>query len=425
MSDLAIGRGSGAGAAEAGFRARTVAWMLAIGILSFVALLLLGAYAPDMRSGKNGGAHALSNAAVGYSGIVRLAAATGRNPRIIRSDHSYDAEELLVLTPESGATDISGPLEPRTAKVTLFVLPKWETNADKDHRGWVRHLGLKPVFDPAGVLSPRYMLHIRRHPSGGRPLVTVPDLPQDIRFTAPRPLQVIVGINPKAGPGVSDPTDRIIKRTLLPLVTDGAGGIIVARIGDAPLYVLSDPDLISNIGMNDPRNAASALALLDWLNSTGAKSIDFDVTLNGFGHSPSPLKLAFEPPFLAMTLALAAAILLAGLHALGRFGPVRRRERAIAFGKAALVDNSAAMLRKAGREARLGGRYAAVIRDRAVTAFAVPARLHDGAIDVYLDGLNRRMRFTALVEAAEAADDRHSMVGAARALHDWQKEKDE
>ena len=67
-----------------------------------------------------------------------------------------------------------------------------------------------------------------------------------------------------------------------------------------------------------------------------------------------------------MTLTLVAAMLLAGWQAFARFGPAVRRERAIAFGKAALVDNTAALIRKARREARLGGRYVEVIRERAV-----------------------------------------------------------
>ena len=48
-----------------------------IGVFAFIAMLVLGAYAPDLRSGRNGGAHALSNAASGFSGLVRLAEATG------------------------------------------------------------------------------------------------------------------------------------------------------------------------------------------------------------------------------------------------------------------------------------------------------------------------------------------------------------
>ena len=48
--------------------------------------------------------------------------------------------------------------------------------------------------------------------------------------------------------------------------------------------------------MRDERQARSALALLDYLNSTGAKSVLFDVTANGLGRSRSPLKLAFDAP---------------------------------------------------------------------------------------------------------------------------------
>ena len=63
MSDLTIS-GAGAGGTSA-FSVRTVAILLAVGILAFVGMLVLGAYAPDLRSGRNGGALALSNAAVG------------------------------------------------------------------------------------------------------------------------------------------------------------------------------------------------------------------------------------------------------------------------------------------------------------------------------------------------------------------------
>jgi hypothetical protein len=212
---------------------------------------------------------------------------------------------------------------------------------------------------------------------------------------------------------------------LVPLLTDGKGGIVLARYGTGPLYILADPDLLSNAGMKDPRQAAAALAMLDWMNSTGATSIGFDVTMNGLGHSQSPLKLAFTPPFLAMTLALAAVLLLVGWHALGRFGPIRPRGRAIAFGKAALVENSAKLIRRAGRETQLGGRYAQMIRERAVATFGVPARLKDAALDAYLDKLGawRGHRFSELARAAETTEDREALVAAAQALHQWQKEK--
>jgi hypothetical protein len=147
------------------------------------------------------------------------------------------------------------------------------------------------------------------------------------------------------------------------------------------------------------------------------------VTLNGLGQSRSPLRLLFDPPFLAVTLAVAAALLLAGLQALARFGPPRPPQRAIAFGKAALIDNAAALVRQARREAALGSRYADMIREKAVTVFAVPARLRDQGVADYLDKLDGRDRFSALAAAAEAARGRESVLAAAQALHRWQGEK--
>lgn len=401
MSDVATGRPT-----EAAFRPATILLIVAIGILAFTGMLILGAYGPDLRSGRNGGAHALSNAATGFSGIVQLAQATGRNPLIVRNEQLLETEDLVVLTPETGAQDMSKALARRTSKPTLIVLPKWRTVAHPAHPGWVRSPGLKPAWDPERTLAPAHPLSVQRHRGAGAPLRTVPaHAPPEMQFTAPGALQTV------SGPGMKA------------MVTDSAGRAVLIQFGDGPLFLLADPDLLSNRGMADRRQAAAALALLDFLNSTGAKSVVFDVTLNGFGQTRSPLRLVFDPPFLAVTLAIAAAVLLAGLQAIARFGPARRPRRAIAFGKAALIDNAAALVRQARREAALGGRYAEMIRDKAVTVFGVPSRLRDGAISDYLDKLDGRGRFSALAAAAAEAHGREELLHAAQALHRWQWEK--
>jgi len=376
------------------------------GLVAFALILVLGAYAPDYRSARNGGAHALSNAATGYSGLVTLAEATGRNPVIVRSESQLDSEDLAVLAPPHGRTALDTALQPRRGRVTLVILPKWYTAGDPDRTGWVYRIGLREEMDPEAVLAPANRLEVDRHRgSRGKPLRTLPDwAPPELRFTAPAALQTI------SGPDVQ------------PIVTDQAGRAVVARVGDGQLYVLADPDLFANHGIADRRQAAAALALLDFLNVTDAESILFDVTLNGLGRQPSPLRLAFDPPFLGVTLALVAALLLAGLQALVRFGPARRPERAIAFGKSALVANAAALVRKAGRERALGALYAQMIRERAIAAFAVPARLRGSAVDDYLDRLEGRSRFSELADRAANAWDRKDMVAAAQALHDWQGE---
>ena len=402
MSELPIGR---ADARNGPFRPATIFIVVAVGLLAFLGLLILGAYAPDLRSGRNGGAHALSNAATGFGGIVQLARATGRKPQIVRNTLLLDGEALVVLTPEARTADLTPALARRGSKATLVVLPKWQTVRDQKNAGWVRIVGLLPEWEPEGVLAPGDRLDVSRRRGGGQPLMTVPlHAPEDMRFTAPQSVQTVGG------------------KDLQPIVTDRTGGIVLAQLGTRPVFVLADPDLLANHGLADESQARAALAMLDFLNTTGAGTIVFDVTLNGLGRSPSPLRLAFDPPFLAATLAIAAALLLAGWQALFRFGDPRRPERAIAFGKAALIDNAAALVRRAGRQASLGARYAQMIRDQAVNAFGVPERLRNEAIDAYLDRLDRRPSFSELAKAAENARNAEEVRAAAAALHQWRGE---
>jgi len=403
MSDVAMRPESGSG--DGAFNPRMMLLVTAIGSLAFIAVLVLGAYAPDLRSGHNGGSHALSNAATGFGGLVQLAEETGRKPVIIRAVADLKNEDLAVITPEDGSANLSKILDARGPRATLVVLPKWSTFPDQNHPGWVRVARLAFPGDPEQVLAPGLELRIKRSKGHGEPLRNLgPAVPKDLQFLAPAVVQSMTGGG------------------LKPLITTPAGEIVLGQVGARNLYVLSDPDLINNHGMGDQRQASSALALLDYLNSTDSESVLFDVTANGLGHSKSPLKLAFDAPFLAVTLTIFAAMLLAAWQALVRFGPVRRRQRAIAFGKAALVDNSAALIRKAGREAHLGGRYVEVVRERAVDLFRLPPALAPDALGAKLEALNPNHSFSAAAEAATSARDRSELVGAAQSLNQWLEE---
>lgn len=391
--------------ADGTFNARTMLLIIAIGTLAFIAMLVLGAYAPDLRSGRNGGTHALSNAATGFSGLVRLADATGRNSVIVRSKDQLKSEDLTVITPDHGWVELGEILDQRGPRATLLVLPKWETGPDKQKPGWVRVSGLLPVADPAKILDPATPIRISREKTKGEPLnVLAEAAPAELHPLAPRVLQTL------SGKGVR------------PLIIDKRGRIVLGQVGDRPLYLLADPDLINNHGVGDQRQARAALAMLDFLNSTDSESVQFDVTTNGLGRSRSPLKLAFDAPFLAVTLTIFAAMLLAAWQAVVRFGPVRRAERAIAFGKAALVDNSAALIRKAGREAHLGSRYVEVIRDRAIALFRIPPSPDPETLKARLESLNPNRSFESAAQAASRASSRDELLGAAQSLNLWIKE---
>jgi len=199
---------------------------------------------------------------------------------------------------------------------------------------------------------------------------------------------------------------------------------LLAQLGSRPHYLLADPDLLNNQALRDPTRARVAIGLLDRLNAPGESAVGFDLTMNGYGSGEgrSVMRMAFEPPFLAMTLALFVAALLAGLHGAFRFGPARREARAIAFGKAALVENSAGLIRLADREANLGGAYADVMRQEMARAAAAPGHLQGEALDRYLNRLARDgPSFSELAADLDRASDRSGLMNAARRIWDWRK----
>jgi hypothetical protein len=300
----------------------------------------------------------------------------------------------------------------------LIILPKWITMPDPARRGWVRAL-MPGAGQVAAQAIGNVAVNVTESRAPGAHQVRTWAEGEDIlagyRMPVPASPQTISGadVTPLIG---------------LPGAASGKGGVrtLVGQLGDQPHYVLADPDLVNNHGLADAQTAQAALALLERLNATEADGVDFDLTVNGIGGSsaPSLLRLAFEPPFMAMTLALVIAALLAGLHGAFRFGPVRREQRAIAFGKAALVENSAGLIRQAEREAALGGAYADVVRQEVARTTGAPPWLQEGELDLYLNKLGRadQASFSELAAELHLAGDRHRLMAAARALFAWKKE---
>lgn len=389
------------------FNPRLVIGLIVAGIAGFAALLLLIAYGGAPGSTRDGRATALSVSAIGFKGLVELVGAF-EETYLIRAPDDFDTENLVViaLEPQSRPEDLTRVLSQRRGRATLLILPKWLTLPDPARRGWVRAVG--PGAGPAAETVLGRNVDIRVENSGKRPRIAEGvDILTGLSLPVPRSPQIISG------------------KGMTPLVPLGDGAL-VARLDGQPHYVVADPDLLNNQGLANPENARAALALIDGLNSTDAEGVDFDLTVNGLGNpsSQSLLRLSFEPPFLAMTLALVAAALLAGLHGAFRFGPVRREQRAIAFGKAALVENSAGLIRQANREARLGGAYADVVRQDVARLTAAPHGQNESDLDRYLDRLGRRDHagFTELAANLRAARNRHALMAAARALFEWKKE---
>ncbi len=401
------------GDASAGpFTVRTGLLIALVGVFAFCALAVLSAYAPDLRRGDNGGAHALSHSAIGYAGIVRALALEGEPVVVNRAPIAgSEGAGLMVVTPSPGADegavtglDFPGPV--------LVVLPKWFAPPDPRHRGWV---------GKGGLIEPRILPKTSLMADSGLARA------QGVS----RPILRAVGPPFTLGETLAEgPVDRL--QTALPkgwrsVLIDQRGATVLARDPERPVFLLTDPDLMNTQGLKNLDTLRSALGLLHGLRA-GAGPIVFDVRLNGLGRERSVLRLLFEPPFLGVTLCLAAAAGLAGFQAACRFGPIRRAPRALGLGlgKQALVDNSAALIRMAGREPHMGGRYALLVRDLAARAVGAPRSLTGDALVAFLDRLGAQRgatgRLSALMEEARRAADRDGLTTAARRLFRWRLE---
>jgi hypothetical protein len=409
------------------FNPRLVVGLVVAGILAFAALVLLLAFGSRIGTGQDGRAHALSVSAVGYKGLVDLVG-TFTETHLVEDVADLDTDHLAVIAvePQSRAEDVRTILNLRGDRPTLIILPKWQTVPDRAHRGWVRGVipglgGSMAEVIGADVAVATYRSQGSDAPVEGQGALAglrfpVPRAPQGIEGQG---IEVLVPLGPANGPAGAAPGKK-------PGAEAPSGPALVARVGEGRLYVVADPDLVNNHGLRDPATARAALAMIERLNTDEPDLVDFDLTVNGLGaaQARSMLRLAFEPPFLAMTLALFVAALLAGLHGAFRFGPVRRPERAIAFGKAALVENSAGLIRLAGREARLGGAYADVVRQDVARAVHAPPGREAAETDAYLDRLGPRdgPSFSALAAELARARDRHALMAAARAMMRWKRE---
>ncbi len=406
MSDLAL-----AAPPRVAFSPKVMIALVLVGIFAFSGFTVLSVYAPDLRGGQDGGAHALSKSAVGYAGAVALLKAEGAPVAVSRSRllRANDSRSLRILTPgpeisikDLKAYDHRGPL--------LVVLPKWQAAPDPTHSGWVRKAGIIGNGFSSGVakaFDDTSFIHRR------------------VGVASP----TLHGDGDVFPPGAYAPLGRIDQLQTLsgkdwrPVLSDDEDRIVLARWRDTSVLVLSDPDLLNTQGLKSLDTARAGMSILNVLRD--GQGVAFDVALNGFERSRSVLRLMFEPPMLGATLCAVAAALLMGLHAVARFGPAASGGRAFALGKRALVDTSADLIRAARKEHELAPAYAALTEAR--TAKAAGERETDPAGRterlVRLERLRRPAdSLETLNQVARAARTRGETLSVAAKLFHWRSE---
>lgn len=421
------------------FSIRMVAILLAVGVFCASAFAVLSAYAPDLKSGSDGGGHALSESAIGYAGLTRLLKEDG-DPVLISRGPPHAAAEapgVLILTP---GFDTDPELVAKTGfdGPTLVVLPKWVVEAHPKHRGWVRRLtvargeaAITPLTaikgSPAKEATASPASDDQTDEAAPAPTILVPSLAR--RSGASQPVLSgngdLFGEDVRLQLGRIDALQTLSGRGWSPILTDEQGRAVLARRDGTNLYVLSDPDLLNTQGLKSLENARAASAIVEALRD-GSGPVIVDVTLHGFSRGRVFLKLAMEPPFLGLTLCLLAAAALMGWHAFTRFGAPPPPARAFALGKRALADNSAALIRLAKREPVMGAGYAALERNTVARLIGAPRNLSPEELDALLDRIAEAKgvegRITQLTIEAAVASDIDALMRVAAKLHRWRLE---
>lgn len=364
------------GRADNPFTARAVVIGVVVAVAGFLLFLVASAYAPDFAPSKRGGANALSKSAVGYAGLIRLLEDTGKDVRTLRLGDDRSTPDLMVVTPTPDMDEdaLDELLIERDGHPTLLVLPFEMIEPLPRHRGWVQRTGTTDIdldLDP-GAVGPNARVRIIR-----------PGQPSSLE-----------------GDGV------------YPMLRNKQGAVILGEVRGEDLYILTDPRRLSNQGVATLPGAQSALSLLDEVRYDDETGTTFDLTLAGFSEGPSLLKLMFEPPFVGLTLCLLAAALLAGWSGAVRFGQPTADARAVPLGKRSLIDNTAALLRLAGRTHATGALYADTVRGQLTRSGGRgPLRLDE----------QRSERLDELTHAVATADTEAQLLHAARALNEFKQ----
>jgi hypothetical protein len=400
---------------QASFSTPVAIMLVLVGVFSFSAYFTLSAFAPELDEG-DARAHALSRSAIGYAGIIKLARRTGAIVNIGRNE-AYGASRsaLVVLTPD--ATLSFDDVNRLGQWTVLIVLPKWIAIPSFVRPG---HVMAAPTMSKDRISE----LIEEIAPGAAISRETLPQKPVvEIDWRETRS----PSIKPPFRPGTIQELQTFAAENVTPVAKTKDGKMLlgVIRSEDAPdIYILSEPDLLNTQGIADKATAGVGLDLLNALR-TQEDTITFDVTLNGYARVRNLLRLLFEPPLLAATLSFFMIASLIAWRAATREGPAAVKNRALAYGKRILADNSAALIRLAGREHTMSPRYADFIRAIVAERIGVArdgSETTNAELDRVAQARGLSQPFSTLAAEAAAAQNGVTALAAARKLHAWTEE---
>lgn len=401
-----------AGRSDAGF-GRTGLWVAIAGILALVGAMVTFALRDRIEVIRETGPNLFSVSALGHRALVELIQDRNWLAFISRNDSVGKAlaSGALLVAPEPRPERMEPEAweDVKSAPRLLVVLPKRHGGPDPDRPAWMEWTDLQLPFVPVRILQ-----QFAPGASLNRP---------DFPGTWTR--------NPyEIPPSLTDP--QLITGDGISPVIEAEQGILlgVVRSFKQQVWILSDPDLIANHGLDDGRNVELILAILDDLRD-GPGPVIFDAMSQGYTREPSIWSALFDLPLLPATIHAIAAIAVLAWTGSGRFGaPVRAGEHQRA-GQDTLIRAAADLLRAGGHGAEVIGSYADAVYRHVATARHAPAGLTADQRAQWLLDLERTRKPDSRLAATMTEIDRlrasqglngPRLLDAAQRLDQWKRE---
>lgn len=387
----------------------------------FALSVLMHAYGSNtVSSGSKAKPGAYSVSAIGHAGFYevlrRLKVPAKRS--IGNTLNTVGSQGTLILAePDMQRIKSEDSLKFLKVPRLLLVLPKWYGQADEMKPAWISQALPMPRSTTLATLA-------LVDKSNGQVLLK----PWPAKWAVNE-----IGYNPSG----SGSAQLMTSKGMRPVVGTEEG-MLVGEIsdGDRRVWVLSDPDIMSNHGLKNGDNAIFMVTLVEKLrrlnNSDSQAPLVFDETVHGFHQAEnSPLKMFFKFPFVVLTLLAGAAAILLILAGGGRFGAPQKPRPNLDFGKAHLIGNSARLLDYAGHQAEVLIRYVRLNVRAAAKALHAPAGLSEQAAADWLDRVGRarglKVSSSEILRSLAAIDpsDRKNLprlFECARAIHRWKGE---
>ena len=407
-SRLKVLRGASAGP----FPLITLILLIVIGVGSFVAASYLEIFNDGSGEPWTTGRSTFSRSAIGHRAFAATLRKLGIPVEISRFrtlDKVGTGNLLLVIEPELDQTGKMLLSSLPAMSHTLLVLPKWEGRTDFKKPIWIDKMRLFASDTPQGVLGV-----VASGSTIGRSDGTLTY--RSTRFDGK--LQI-------------DSPQFFSAGDFSPLLQTPQGTLLGA-LNDSrhQLWVLSDPDLLNNAGLDEADNGVVSINIVRALLPKGGTVI-IDETTHGYEQRPNLLRVLLHPPFVTISISTIVALLVLIWAGVTRFGAPLRESDGLAAGKLTLVRNTAQLLRLGTTAASLLQNYRRLTLSDAIAELHGPAGLDEFKQAAWLDraaqhrGLTARVtpildQMTALGEANRLDSTR--ALRLALDLHRWKQE---